>query len=94
MKLQDHVQVAKLAEKAREIIEILGEDSFVWQISINRLGDMRAMIDIDVNPTFVALEDVYRNSSIHGGDYYSALQHGIDFWTIYKRGENERKKRK
>ena len=88
MKLQDYVQVERLAEKAREIIEILGEDRFVWQIRINRLGEIRAMIDSDVNPTFVALEDVHRNEAFHGGDFYSALQYGIDFWTIYKQEED------
>jgi hypothetical protein len=88
MKLQDYVQVERLAEKAREVIEILKEDGFVWSVRIDCWDEISAIINGDVVPIFITLEDVKRDKEKQGGNYYSTQQNGIDFWTIYKQGED------
>ena len=52
MKLENHVQVERLAEKAREIIEILKEDGFVWSVKIDCWDEISVMINGDVVPIF------------------------------------------
>ena len=88
MKLENHVQVERLAEKAREIIEILKEDGFVWSIRIDCWDGITAMINGDVVPIFITLDDVKRDKEKQGGNSYSTQQNGIDFWTIYKQEED------
>ena len=88
MKIQDYVKLEKLAEKAKEIVEILQENGFISGITIDRWGDASAMIDCEAAPVFVKLEDVERNPERNEGFYYVTHKEGIEFWVIY-RGSRE-----